>query len=397
MAKPVRFLPSKTPQGTWRLNIPAKHSESGRRERHFFRTRDEALAAAARLKEQRDTFGTNAVAIAPSLAEAATAAAKLLEPLGIGLLEAVSRFVDAENKRLSSVPIARAVEVFRASGEKTWSDSQAKAYRLCGEKLVVAFPERLISTITGEELEFHLDEVTGGPGAFNQSVRLVRAIWRWCAKPPRQWCTGDAVEHLASKATDAGEIGVLTAAEAARLMAAAEAHHADCVVPFAIALFTGMRQAELERLRPSDITAEGITVPAVSSKTKRRRFVAMPEPLADWLAAYPIDNHVCPPNWQRKEKAVRRLAGWAVWTDLVEPSEPPADLPPWPSNALRHTAATAAVGLGKPIESLIFEHGHSGGVALLKRHYLGVMPKAEAAAIWALRPHGNTAPKIRIA
>jgi integrase len=378
------------------LNIPAKHSESGRRERHFFRTRDQALAAAAKLKGQRDTFGASAIAIAPSLAEAATAAAKLLEPYGVGLLEVVRQYVEREARLLASVPIEKALKAFHAA-HPNWSDSHSRMHRLRGGKLTEAFAGRQLASITGEELREHIAATTNGGPSHNLAVRLAASFFRWASKQPRGWCDDEAVKHLEKVKENAGEIGVLTAAEAARLMAAAEAHHADCVAPFAIALFTGMRQAELERLRPSDITAEGITVPAVSSKTKRRRFVAMPEPLADWLAAYPIGKHVCPPNWQRKEKAVRRLAGWAVWTDLVEPSEPPADLPPWPSNALRHTAATAAVGLGKPIEVLVFEHGHSGGVALLKRHYLGVLPKAEAAAIWALRPHGKSAPKIRIA
>lgn len=71
--------------------------------------------------------------------------------------------------------------------------------------------------------------------------------------------------------------------------------------------------------------------------------------------------------------------------------EPPPDLPAWPPNALRHTAASVAVALGKPLESLIFEHGHAGGVALLKRHYLGLMPKSEALQIWAIRPGGAVA------
>jgi hypothetical protein len=35
-------------------------------------------------------------------------------------------------------------------------------------------------------------------------------------------------------------------------------------------------------------------------------------------------------------------------------------------------------------------------VALLKRHYLGVMPKSEAAAIWSIRPHGKRAPKMEV-
>lgn len=402
MAKPVRFTPKKTPLGTWCLNIPAKHSETGRRQRFFYSTKDKALEAAAQFKETRDTFGAQSIGISPTLAEKAIAAEKLLEPLGIDLLEAVARFVEAENRERASVPIEQAVADFRATGTG-WSDSQSRAYRLKGEKLIEAFPGRLISTITGEELRKHLEDSTGGPGAFNQALRLTRAIWRWCAKPPRKWCDLEAVAHLETQAAVSGEIGVLSAKQAQAVMRAAETHFPEAVPGFAIALFTGMRQAEIDRLRPSDITSEGITVPAVSAKTKRRRFIHMPEPLAAWLEVYPITDAVTPPDWRRKQIAVRRVAGFRVWSDIVPrlkikpPLEaaPPAGLPEWPDNALRHTAATVALALGKPLEQLVFEHGHVGGLEMLRKHYIGALPKSEALKIWSIRPNGEeAAPKF---
>lgn len=416
MAKPIRFAPKKTPQGSWRISIPGQFSETGKRQQFFYATKQLALDAAAKLREQREVFGTQATAVSPSLAEAALAAEALLQPLGIGLLEAVSRFVENENRIRASVPIEQAVAEFRARKEmpkgKTkkgraatpgtarqratnyWSRSQATAYRLRGEKLIAAFEGRMIATITGEELQKHLEATTGGAGAFNQAVRLVRAIWQWAAKPPRKWTDTEAVAHLEREHAVSGEIGVLSAKQAEAVLRAAELHLPETVPAVAVALFTGMRQAEIERLTPRDITAEGITVPAVSAKTQRRRFIAMPAPLAVWLKRYPISETVTPPDWDRKEKAVRRLAGFKVWSDLVPRMEldkplaasPPPTLPRWPHNAFRHTAATCAVTLGKPIEQLIFEHGHTGGVEMLRRHYVGALPKSEALKIWAIEP-----------
>lgn len=399
MSKPVRFKPINTASG-WCINIPGKYSGSGKRERQFYPTRDKALEASASLKDKVKEFGTMARAIAPSLAEDAVSASKLLAPLGITLLDAVTRFVERETRNRASLSVKDAVAAFRATGEG-WSKSQATAYKLRGDKLTAAFPDRMISTITGEELQQHLDDTTNGPGGFNQNLRLVRAIWNWCAKPPRKWCEVEPIKHLDAKATVSAEVGTLTAAQAAKLLQTAATHLPDCVPAFAIALFTGMRQQEIDRLTPGDITSEGITVPATSAKTKRRRFVQMPEPLAAWLKAHPIGESVTPPNWRRKEMAVRRLAGWSVWSDHIctmglvddkgEPvtAAPPKDLPEWPQNALRHTAATVSIALGKPIETLTFEHGHVGGLEMLRRHYVGAMPKAEALKIWALRPAGK--------
>ena len=374
------------------ISIPPKYSISGTRERHFYRTKKLALTAAADAKKKVEEFGNQARAIAPSLAEQATAAEALLKPHGIGLLQAVEMVVRTLEEEKASRSVADAVAAFRTNGESGWSDRRATAYRLCGDKLVKVFGGRKIATIKSTEIEVHLEETCGGAATFNHTLGLVKAIWNWCAKPPRKWTTTDAVSCLDPKREFGAEIGVLDAKQVRKLMTTAETHFPDCVPAFAICLFTGMRQAELERLQVSDITLEGITVPAVSSKTKRRRFIQMPAPLAVWLASYPITDSVTPTNWTRKEKAVRAKAGWKVWSDLLDPPEPSETAPEWPQNALRHTAASVALALGKPIESLIFEHGHSGGTALLRRHYIGRMPRQEAEDIWETGPHGK---KIR--
>jgi integrase len=401
MAKPIKFKPVQTAFG-WRLNIPAKFSKTGKRQQLHYPTKQKATDAAAALKERRETFGEQATAISPSLAEAATAAIRLLEPLGIGLLEAVRRFAEVETRNRASVAIETAIADFRQQGA-AWSDSQATAYRLRGDKLIEAFPKRMISTITGEELQKHLAATTSGPGSYNQALRLARAIWHWSAKPPRKWCDSEAVKHLEVQGTVSAEIGVLSHAQALAVLRAAENYLPDTVPAFAIALFTGMRQAEVDRLTQADVSEEGITVPADSAKTKRRRFIQMPEPLAAWLKRYPVGESVTPSDWRRKQIAVRRLAGFKVWSDLVprlglKPSDadqyeatPPDSLPEWPDNALRHTAATVNIALGKPIETLTFEHGHVGGLEMLRRHYVGALPKAEALKIWAIEPKSKRA------
>ena len=116
----------------------------------------------------------------------------------------------------------------------------------------------------------------------------------------------------------------------------------------------------------------------------------MPAPLERWIKAYPIENYVCPPNYHRKQLTVKRLAGFAVWTDYVKKfgknPDPEKSETKWPNNGLRHTAASVAVALKKPLPDLLFEHGHTGGEETLKKHYLGLMPKSQAKSIWELSP-----------
>ena len=72
MARQTKFAPVKTAEG-WRLNVPAKFTLTGKRERYFYPTQKQALEAAKRLKQSAAEFGHQSQAIKPSLAEDASA------------------------------------------------------------------------------------------------------------------------------------------------------------------------------------------------------------------------------------------------------------------------------------------------------------------------------------
>jgi len=403
MAKPIRFTPKNSPSG-WRINIPAKISETGKRQQVFYRTQKLALAAAEDLKRKVELFGVQTRAISPTVAEQATAALNLLEPYGITLLEAARRIADIESMQRRSSTIEDALKDYEKA-KSGRSERHTKSITYMSRHLREDFAGRAMSSITAEELQAHLEAHTSGPVAFNGKLRYLTGLWRWAAKPPREWCNPDTLKHLERREAITSEISTLSAKETATLLTNAEKHFPDTAIPFAIALFTGMRMQEIERLKPEDIAPEGITVSQGKSKTKQRRFIHMPDPLAAWLAVYPITYCVCPPNWSRKKKAVRRLAGWKVWSDIVPTlklknpmkAKPPENAPEWPQNALRHTAASVALALGKDLQTLIFEHGHSGGTEMLRKHYIGRMPKKEAQAIWTLGPKGKKLPTMKIA
>ena len=395
MARQPRFIPKQTPRG-WCLNVPAKFTASKNRERQYFKSRALAEAAAKALKERKDKFGAEATIIGPALAAQATEAAAILASYPATIVDAARFYAQHQERNAASVPLTDALTEFRKRKEGR-STPVVSNYRQMADHLIREFPDRTLSTITGAEIEAHIEKRAKGSSMFNHYLALIGAFWRWCAKKPRNWCDAEEVDQIERREATTGHIGTLTADECRKLMETAEDYYPDTVPAFAIALFTGMRRGEIGRLQPSDITSEGITVPASSAKTRRRRFIHMPEPLAAWLEEYPITDAVTPPNWYRKQRAVRRLAGWRIYSDLVRPCTPPPELPEWPDNALRHTAATVALALGKPIETLVFEHGHSGGLNVLRNHYIGQMTKKEALAIWSLGPKGRTIEAIRVA
>jgi integrase len=392
MPKNPTFKITQTKQG-WKVEKPASLSPTGLRERCFFKTRAKAQQFAAKLKEQALAHGANAATIRPALADEATRAADILKPYGISLLDAAKRIAKMEMDKESSMDVGVALSQFLLEKEDK-SDSQRRAYEKMSTALQTDFTGRMLSTITPAELYAHVEAYSGADTTFNSRATSIKTFWRWCSRLPRNWCDLKTVEVLEKRKIRKGAIGVLTSEQCRALLVTAETRYPECVPAFAIGLFTGMRQAELERLEPGDITHEGITLSADSTKTNRRRFIEMPAPLAAWLRVYPIDETVLPANWIRKEKAVRRKAGWRVWCDLFDPPGAPEDSPDWPDNGLRHTHASVMVALGKPLDSLTFEFGHSGGAAVLKAHYVGVMTKAEAIKIWSIGPSGVVIPVI---
>lgn len=380
MAKRTKFVPKNTPDG-WRVNIPAKFSESGKRERHFYKSRDEALEAAVKLREQRDTFGEQAKAISPSLTEQAHQANQMLLPWGKTLVEAAEFYRKSLVSDTASVPLETAAAAWLASCEGELRDSTIKSYRYTVDRLKVTLADTIMSSITGEQVEAALK--TKGGTSYDMHRRNARVLWSWAEKPPRKWCVAAIFDEVSSpRKKSTGEITVLKPAEARALLATAEKHYPQAVCIYAVALFAGVRAEEIQRLESGHFNEDGIEIPAAAAKKNRRRHISMNETLLSWLKAYPFAPLA---NWREVDCAVRRLAGWDVAARLLQ-KPPKPTRGPWPQNVLRHTHASAAVANGATLEHLLFSIGHSNGPEMLKRHYVGRYSKKEAAEFWSIGP-----------
>jgi len=400
MARKIKFTPQKTDAG-WRLNIPPKLSESGKRERHFFRTHKLAEAAASDLKEKVETFGIQARAIAPSLAEAATAAAALLAPYGASLIDAARLLVAIRERETASRPLGQSADDWLAACEGLRTKTQ-QGYRQTANRLKAALGERILATLTGEDLQAALAPAGTPATAAGGHIGRGKAFWNWCAESG--WCRSETFSSVKppKSSREADEIGILTVAEAESLLRVAEAHFPQAVASYALQLFAGIRAEEITRLESGHVTIEGIDLPASVTKKGRRRHITPSPTLAAWLAKYPFEPCA---NWRRVDRACRRIGGWEVVSDLVadavaadrmeEPQEPTRG--PWPQNALRHSHASYAVAAGVPLEALLFEFGHAGNPTLLRQHYVGRASKKQAIAFFAITPEGVKIPNLKIA
>jgi hypothetical protein len=114
MPRKPAFSFSKTQYG-WKVEIPASLSPSGKRERTFFKTRDKARDFAQELESKHRASGTNAVAIKPSLADAAVRAEEILAPTGASLIDAAKAFRQQWDARNASRNFREAVDEYLIS------------------------------------------------------------------------------------------------------------------------------------------------------------------------------------------------------------------------------------------------------------------------------------------
>lgn len=394
MAKPIRFTPKNSASG-WRINIPAKISETGKRQQLFYRTQKLALAAADDLKKKVELFGVQTRAIGPSLAEKATAAAALLAPYGIDLLEAARIVAGMREKETASRPLSSAANAWLLACEGLRTKTQ-QGYKQTAKRLKAALGERVLATLTTDDLQAALVPPGTPPTSAAGHVARGKAFWNWSAE--KGWCeakTFDGVK-LPKASVEKGEIQILTPAEAETLLRTAEEHFPQAVASYALQLFAGIRAEEITRMDAEHVTANGIELSATVTKKGRRRHITPSATLAAWLKAHPFEQ--CS-NWRRVDRAVRYLAGWnlAPDPDLVKPAlvtEDKTPRPDWPQNALRHSHASYSVASGASIDTLLFEFGHTASPAVLRAHYVGSASKKQAIQYFAIAPEGVKIPAM---
>ncbi len=208
MARIPKFKVVDTPRG-WCVNLPASMSPSGRRERHYHKTKEKALATAKKFREEYRQHGQQAVAIGPALADEALKCSERLEAAGASLTDATNVFLARWAAENESVPLRDAVgQWFEARA--TRRESTLKSYRLSLVKLD-GLADKLMAAITSAEIDEALGD--GGPTAKRTHLRIVRALWRWAER--KGWCDSKVVTNIeAPPAPEPQDVTVLTPTQA---------------------------------------------------------------------------------------------------------------------------------------------------------------------------------------
>ena len=139
-------------------------------------------------------------------------------------------------------------------------------------------------------------------------------------------------------------------------------------------LYAGIRPHEVARLTWAqvDLRERAIYILPQHSKTGGARRVTIHQPLMKILRRYqrsPPEKKICPPDWLRHWRELRRAAGWNA----------PAH--PWPQDALRHTFASYHLSHFRSYAELQLEIGHRDA-SLLRTRYVDQRGVVNARAFW---------------
>src|SRR5438094_8999484 len=107
--EPHNTGPSTSP---WCINVPAKISESGKRERKFFATKSAAQTYGITHRIRIENYGTSATLLTPGQLEEAARAFEQLRPFKATLNEAVMEFMARRNQDGRSVTFKKLFELF---------------------------------------------------------------------------------------------------------------------------------------------------------------------------------------------------------------------------------------------------------------------------------------------
>jgi integrase len=152
-----------------------------------------------------------------------------------------------------------------------------------------------------------------------------------------------------------GEVGVLSPADLAKLFSAAEqAGNEEAILWLALGAFSGLRSAELVRLRWDDIDLENHEIDARHdmTKTAAARYISISDNLHAWLAPFSAKKG----SVFAGRRALDRTTTFAEAKGVI-----------WPSNCLRHSFGTYRLARGIAIHEVAREMGNSP--RMIETHY----------------------------
>ncbi len=264
-----------------------------------------------------------------------------------------------------SVAFSHAVEAsLRARGDRRPRTIQE--IRTVTNRLMRLCPElkcKQVRGITPEDCRRCLNKCFNTPRQWAKGRIILSGVLNFCVK--EGWCSQNVALRLSAPSVRERRIRVLSLYETKRLLqSAGRLYGGACLPACALMLYAGLRPQEVRRLTWDCIhlRAGMVNIEPQHSKTGGSRQVKIRPVLDKLLRAYAPEHRkntpLCPANWEKKWRAVRRHSGILKKTG-------------WIQDVLRHTFASYHQAYFRNRRQLEHEMGHSN-CALLNNRYLNM-------------------------
>jgi integrase len=376
MARHASFEPVKVEgrEKPWKVEVIAELSETGKRQRLFFDTKQKALGEIERLKARKDNFGRSLAMMSAARIAEAGEAYKLLEPHGVGLLDAVRGFLKRHAESLNSRPWKEVFEEYLAMPKKR----RPKYLRDLKEaqEATRCFDAMAIADISPASVNKALSSLA--PSTRNARLRILRAVFNYGIK--RKLLRENPGDQLDFAQLERDDVEVLTVNQVSGLLNAALDTDLELLPWLVFGAFCGLRaEGELARLEWSHVNLpeKHVVVRVSTSKTSRRRTVKISDNALQWIEAYrqrggTMEGRVVPLEKSaltKRRRALQKKAGIDSWIQA----------------GLRHTFCSAWLMVHKDADELVLLSGHKDKETMW-RHYFGVIEESEARRFWAIMP-----------
>jgi integrase len=371
-------------RGRWWVSIPPRLSETGKRQKRYFETKEEALGAIQLIKARRENHGTAAKLLSPADEQQAASALKLLKDSGCTtqLTVIVGEYLERLRRRDSSRPLGEAWDAYLNRGDAVLSEVHRRS--LIGtKKRLVTLHSKAVSDISAADIEACL--VDAAPTYRNAMLREIRSVLNWCMGGARKWLTENPANDCEFAAVErTKEVRIYTPTEIKKLMRATVEKHPDFVPAVALMTFAGVRPDHLDgeiiklewgHILHDDRHHKRIELPGSITKTGKQRSVNIRPALLSWINWHikrggTREGSVCPVKGQAHRKKMREIFEESKVTRIQD--------------GFRHSFASYLA----PVEGLDVvetELGHQGGREVLNRHYRTDVRKIVANQFWAIK------------
>ena len=384
----------------WWIDIPARYSDTGKRQRRFYDSQEKAKGQLQFLKTRVANHGIASKLLGPALEEQTAIAMQLLREAGLEetpIVSIVQDYITREAARNSSVTLLKCWDSYieRARKEKK-SKKHIDNLERSRDRFAV-YHSTMLPDITAKGL---CEQLVGLSASYQNAIlRELRAVFNYAASGTRKWVSSNPANDIEFVKRTIGEAQIYSPPQIKALLDWCRKNDRELVPALVLMTFCGVRpdptEGEIVKIEWDHVlindTEPRLELPASATKAKKRRSVTLRNAPKQWLEWW-ISNGGEPEGM------------------IVEPAGEPL------RNRLRAAFDGAKVvriqdGLRKSFASYlskfeskataIRELGHAGG-ELLDRHYRSDIPTSEAERFWNILPptlkggsitHLNTARK----